>query len=629
MPKVFYGDDLMFMIHFLNGECSTNLKEVLITTCYDKFRPLPAAFNSIMMEYFKFDFWKYMAVNVVIHSFTATLFASMIWIIGKKGLSATIFLGIAFALSRFATFPIVVANGPFELLAIPILIGIIWCIYRCTLNQSDNWSFGIGALLLLCPLILTHERYLVVALWLFLIYMFLPNFRKLPFYQRYILILTSLSIPILFYIYKEIFLSSPFLVGTGGSSISFNLKMILGHMFEAILSIIGINEGPAYLIGIRSLELPWFPARFLSIVLIIILSVISFLMILQIYQDKKNNIKIHIKYQFPILLFSLAMLIIIPPVLTIRMEQRWLYVPFMLLLLTFAWLWGALEGVQKKIVIFLILIYSVCSVINDYIIMRHFNNTFYVSSSKFAEMVERDIARKFSEFSGKVYLIAGSDMCAWVLRNGDFFRIYSGEHREISCIDSGNYKSINIEKNIKIFSETKSGTLSDVTEKWKNKYNLRNSNIVYDFISNFKNGEINSTTFVNSPNKSGVFILKNSLTKFENAMIILPGFSYEFKDINLDHKSELRAEIGLIYPVKTSVKSIISIREINSKDHSTESTNNIELQTDLNGMKPTAISVPLESFSGKSISITFSIEIDGDSTAVWMAHFDPMIISLH
>lgn len=628
MPKVLYGDDLMFMVSYLNGDCSTRLGQVLTTTCYDKFRPLSAAFNSILMSRFDLDVWKYMIVNVLLQALIATLFASIAWLMSKGDLLSTVFLGAAVAVSRFATFPIVVANGPIELLAVPLLMGIIWCIYCSNRNPPDSWRFGLIALALFIPLVLTHERFIVTAVWLCLVFTFLPNFRALSSVKRFSLSAGSLSLPIIFVAYKAIYLNSPFFVGTGGSEIGINFSTIARHIREAVFSIFGINEGPAYLVGTRLGDMPWYPVWILPMLMITSLILMSFIGVRSALSERLKENRNRIGLLFPITLILLALFLLSPPVLTIRLEQRWLFIPFILTLLIFSWVIGIAEGRKRTIVLLSALIFSASSILLDFFVMKSYGNTFYVHSSRFAEMVKRDVIDGSTKSTESIYFIASPDMCRWVLRDGDFFRIYQGEKRKLQCIESGDYRSIgSIDSKFKVYSEVKSGKLTDVTAQWVARANSLQESSTFDFVADFERGKINSTTEVGTPTKLGVLTLnRETLFGSESALIVLPGFSYEFNHIQLNDNSQLRFDLSLIYPVKNSAHALIFIVDELTGKKSVLFSKEIPGQNVSKKLITTPVSIPLDSFKSRNISIIFSLEAFGDTSGVWLGYFNPRIV---
>lgn len=629
MPKVFYGDDLMLMVSYQDGDCSTRLGQVLTTTCYDKFRPLSAAFNSILMNRFDLDVWKYMTVNILLQAFIATLFASIAWLMSKRDLLSTLFLGAAVAVSRFATFPIVVANGPYELLAVPLLLGILWCVYRSDRHPSDSWRFGWIALALFIPLVLTHERYIVTAVWLCLTFTCLPNFRALSRIKRLSLQLSSLSLPIIFVGYKAIFLRSPFFVGTGGSEIKLNVSMIARHIYEAVLSILGINEGPAYLAGSRLMDMPWLPVWIFPMLMIACLILIFYIGVRSIFSERRKEKIGFIELRFPILLILLALFLLVPPILTIRLEQRWLFLPFLLTLLTFSWVMGKVDGRKKKLVLLSVLTFSINSILLDVFVMKSYGNTFYVHSSKFAEMVKRDVIDGSTKSSESIYFVASPDMCSWVLRDGDFFRIYQGERRKIQCIESGDNGAIgNLDSKFKVYSEVIPGKLMDITAQWLSRANSHRETVNFDFVADFKKGKINSTAEVGTPTKLGALTLnRETLFGSESALIVLPGFSYEFNGIQLKNNSQLRFDVSLIYPVEVQARALIYIIDELTGKKSVLFTKEIAWQNSSGKLLPTPVVIPLDSFNTRSVSIIFSLETIGDTSSVWLGYFKPRIVT--
>lgn len=471
MPKVFYGDDLGFFLAFKDGECGTVVSQILTTVCADKFRPVAAGFILLLFNLFDSTIAHYMTVNVLLQAISATLVFAIAHRLSNGNLVVALCIAIAVATSRFAAYQVTQVIGPVEGLALPLFLAVVYSLLRADEQQEDTWRFGWTAILLSFLLIHNHERYILISAWLGIAFILLPNFRALPEKYFVALLAASVALPVFYVAYKIAVLHTPFLVGTGGSYLDFDPGRMLKHLRQAVLSIFGFNSGPENLIGVKLRSLPWFPAWilasifFITIVLIIFLGVRSAL----IHQAKSISILIRLSsIRWPILFFVLSLLLLLPAISTIRVEQRWLFAPFILLLLAGAW---AVSQQQSKFRIPgwpLIVVLSVSSILLDRAILKHFNNVFFVYSPRFAEMVKRDIADKYSGQSWDIDLLAVKSHCDWSLWNGGFFRIYGGQQRQVKCISTNDISGdIAPDSRARVFAERSPGYLSDITDEWR------------------------------------------------------------------------------------------------------------------------------------------------------------------
>lgn len=631
MPHVFFGDDLMYLLNFKDGKCGVEPSELLTTVCYDKFRPVASGFNLLLMKLFDSVIMHYMAVNILLHATSATLVFAIVYRLSKGSLIASLSIAIAVATSRFAVYQVTqMVGGALEGLALPIFLGVIYAILRGDERREDTLWWSWIAIFLYFLLIHTLERYIVIAAWLAVAFVLLPNFRELPKKHVAAFLGACVALPAFNVAYKILVLNIPFLVGTGGTQLNFEIKRTLLHFGQAVLSIAGFNMGPEYLIGARMVSLQWFPAWFLASVLAIsvLVSILSGIREVLVKLDKPSILSICILIRWPILLVLLALLLLAPPILTIRLEQRWLFASFILMLLVCAWAAGQYKNKLKVSIAWLIVIISASSILLDSVIKKHFDNVFFVSSARFAEIAKRDIADKYPGQTWGIQLLANRDQCHWSLLSGNFFRIYGGQRREIKCISLNDYPkegSINSEEHV--FVESSIGHLSDITAEWQAKIRTEHGKVLFDFIKLFSSGQINNSDKVDTPSGKGVLILPSkSVFGIENTITILTGFSYRFNDVLIEQDSQLRFGLSMIYPAEP-LKAVVYVYEQNSANPKVLFSR--AMISPHPGEKPSfsPVSIPLTAYAGKRVSLMFAAEpISNNTSAQWLGYSNPQII---
>ena len=466
MPHVFMGDDLAYLLEFKDGHCGTVFSKLLNTACMGKFRPVANGFIMLELNLFDLAFMNYMAVNVLLQATSATLVFAIAHRLSKGSLLVAFSIAIAVATSRFAVYQVTQVMGPVEGLALPLFLGVIYSIIRAEDRQEDALRWGWIAISLSFLLIHNHERYILIAAWLAVAFVLLPNFRTLPGNRLAALLLACIVLPVFNVAYKIVVLHIPFLVGTAGTDLDFNPARIVEHLDQAVFSIIGVNKGPEYLVGVKLISLPWYPARVLALTFaftVIILIVKSVRGAFE-KQHKSLSAPFWLSVRWPILLGLLALLLLVPAISTIRLEQRWIFAPFILMLLVSAWAVGQWESKNKAIFGPLIIILSASSILLDSLVVKHFDRMYLVYAARFADMVKRDIADKYPGQSSGIILLAKPEHCEWTLQNGEFFRIYGGHAREVKCL--GGYPTPSEASNnteMRVFAEIPHGHLSDVT----------------------------------------------------------------------------------------------------------------------------------------------------------------------
>lgn len=626
MPQVFYGDDLFYLLAFKDNQCGAVASQLLTTVCADKYRPLPAAFILLLFYLFDSAIHYYMAINVFLQTVSAVLVFVIACRFSKNNLIVAVSITMAIVVSRFATYQTTQVIGPVEALALPLFLGVIYALLCADERKEETLKWGWVAISLSFLLIHNHERYIVIAAWLFAAFILMPNFYALPKRHLVCLLGGCVALPLFYVGYKTLVLNSPFMVGTGGTHLTFDLQRIFLHIKQAALSIAGFNEGPDYLVGIDLTSLPWYPAGYLAVIFAMTTALTICLGIYQVFDKQQKLISFLFAIRWPILLVMLAIFLLVPAVSTIRVEQRWLFAPFILMLLFTAWSAGRQENTARFPISLLVVTLSISSIILDSVIMKHFNQVFFVSNARFAEIVKRDIADKYPGHTSAVYLLSRSDYCDWALLKGGFFRIYGGTAREVSCVSLNDVASINNDINVQVFAELTPGYLSDITNEWQTRAQANRGRVLFDFINEFKNGHINSLVKVDTPSGMGVLVLPaTTQLGIENTITVISGFSYRFDDVLIEQDAELRFGLSMIYPAEP-VKAIIYVVENDKSQKRVLFSQEVKSPDIRKNLMFTPVSIPLTAYSGKRISLVFTAEPTGaDISGQWLGYSNPQI----
>jgi hypothetical protein len=274
----------------------------------------------------------------------------------------------------------------------------------------------------------SHERYVVLSLWLALAFLTSSEIRSLPSGKRNALVLGS-ALPLAFnYVYKAVVLKIPLFVGTSGTRISPEPLAISRLTLEALFSLFGFNAGPHYLVGISISELgstwAWLVATTFAVSSIapIVIAV------------REAGLSALQTLRWPLNLTVAGGLLLVPPLLSIRLEQRWLYASFIFLLLTLAWASATLVTSFRWGIV--LLVPCAASVAIDSVIEPYFENIFFVSSARFAAEAKKSIADARPGDTHDLALVAPEEHCDWSLLEGRFFAVYGGSQRKVHCFAS-------------------------------------------------------------------------------------------------------------------------------------------------------------------------------------------------
>lgn len=504
----------------------------------------------------------------------------------------------------------------------------LYSLIRADERQGNALKWCVFAIVLSFFLIHVHERYIPIAVFLGLAFIAIPNCRALPRRHFVALLAMCIVLPIFVIAYKIAILHKPFLVGTGGSQLDFDFGRTVEHLWQVALSIFGFNEGPEYLVGVRLVSLPWYPAWLLAVTFTIAVVSSIVLGVRGVLVRRERLTQALQSTRWPILFVVLAVLLLVPPILTIRLEQRWLFVPYILILLISAWAVGQCQKQVKNIVLILIVIFSVSAILLDSLIIKHFNQVFYVSSARFAEMAKRDIADKYSGKSTGIYLLTNQNHCNWTLMRGGFFRVYGGQARELQCLNLNDtrgeaHASTELRQ---VFAELTRGHLSDITGEWGARVRAERGRVSFDFINTFADGHINNSAKVSTPSGMGALVLPSaSVFGTENIITVLSGFSYRFDDILIERSSELRFGLSMIYPAEP-MKAIVYVVEKNESNQKIIFSQKVNSPPRGERLRFSSVQIPLAAFEGKRISLVFSAENAGtDTTGQWLGYSNPRI----
>lgn len=239
-------------------------------------------------------------------------------------------LAAMFAVSRFSYYNIGQFLGVMEAMALIFALAMLYFLYGYINGKNDmNFYYACIVYFINC---FTHERFMV----LFPMLLFAVIVKE---GRRILNAAISIATFILIIYIRFMALKSFVPEGTGGSKVSetFKISNLIFSLKTEILYILGINTGPEYLCGIRFLD-----ANIIARVIIVIsiIALIGFLAKFT-YSLIMNSEKLNLIWIKNTLLF-LGFIIgsIVCSAVTIRVEMRWIYAPYLFVLLLIAYIYG-------------------------------------------------------------------------------------------------------------------------------------------------------------------------------------------------------------------------------------------------------------------------------------------------
>ena len=239
-------------------------------------------------------------------------------------------LAAMFAVSRFSYYNIGQFLGVMEAMALIFALAMLYFLYGYINGKNDmNFYYACIVYFINC---FTHERFMV----LFPMLLFAVIVKE---GRRILNAAISIATFILIIYIRFMALKSFVPEGTGGSKVSetFKISDLIFSLKTEILYILGINTGQEYLCGIRFLD-----ANIIARVIIVIsiIALIGFLAKFT-YSLIMNSEKLNLIWIKNTLLF-LGFVIgsIVCSAVTIRVEMRWIYAPYLFVLLLIAYIYG-------------------------------------------------------------------------------------------------------------------------------------------------------------------------------------------------------------------------------------------------------------------------------------------------
>lgn len=629
IPTVFYGDDLNYFMEFTRGTCATQAGDILTSVCQERFRPVASSFVIAEMALFGTQVHLYVIVNALIIALTSfVVFLTCLRLSRGRTLSSLL-VAIAVATSRFAAYHFTQTLGPVESLTLLFCVSSLYFYLRLEDGHGKQYRWALWAIASAFLAAFTHERTLVLAAWLVLAFVWSPELRHGSRLKLAGLLLACIAIPVLYVSYKTLVLSTEFMVGTGGTHISIDVNTILLHGKEALLSLFGFNQGPQYLVG-SPVTRQWTSAFALAIVL-----AFSWwaLLIIGLSSAWRTSTGIRGRLEalrWPLLIGALIVATLAPTLLTIRLEQRWLMIPFALLMLMPAWSLGAATDHLRPRTARLVALLALSSIVLDTLISRHFGNLFFVSSMRYAAAVKEDLVDSPSPVGDTVALLAGAEHCRWTLGNGAFFAVYAGRPKSLHCFASLDEEAkAELPPATRVYGADAETGLIDLTAE-SDALRLAEANTAENFIERFPRGRISDETPVSSPSGRGAFVMPwSSRTGMHNTLTVISGYRYSFDDVQIpaDGQPQLVFGMGMTYPSATSARATVGVAVPGSESEE------VVVQRELTAPGADGTigfvsgAIPLQRFAGKKVTFSFGVDSPhGSPNGHWIAFSSPRIV---
>ena len=440
-----------------------------------KFRPVYWAVTWIYQGIIKNNLEFIVPINILIGAGIAIAIYFFVKRLASSKITAFL-LASMFLVSRFSYYDIGQYLGLMEAMAIIFAFALCICLYIYINGQTNRYFYYACIFYFLdC---FTHERFVV----LFPMLLFAIIVKK---GNRIINAVIATAIFIFTNYIRFVALNSFIPEGTGNSKVSetFKLSRFFASIKTEILYLLGINTGPTHLNGID------FRNIHIAVKILIIIGIAAFIIFIckSVYSILMKSERIEFAWIKNILLF-LGFIIgsVVSSAVTIRVEMRWLYAPFLFLLLLVAYIYG----VDKKITIrkfknkkigtslsrifhvslasaTLVIIWVFCMIAGDIYYRSYYDKIYLFEGQNRANSLADETYYKYDEdLSNKRIYIIKNDFKLSDFDALEFFRAYDADIREDIVTFIDNYRDIGIvgEDMIVLCEDKKNNEYVNVTD---------------------------------------------------------------------------------------------------------------------------------------------------------------------
>ncbi len=444
-----------------------------------KFRPVYWAVTWIYQGIIKNNLDFIVPINIVIGAGIAIAIYFFAKGLARSKTMAFLFAAM-FLVSRFSYYDIGQYLGLMEAMAMIFAFALCVCLYKYINGQANRYFYYACVFYFLdC---FTHERFVVLFPMLIFAVIVKKGYRII---NASVAIITFIVANYIRFAALKSFIPE----GTGNSKVSetFKLSSFFASVKTEILYLCGINTGPTHLNGID------FKDANIAVKILIIIGIFAFIMFIckSVYSILMRSKKIEFDWIKNILLF-LGFIIgsIVSSAVTIRVEMRWLYAPFLFLLLLTAYIYG----VDKKIAVrksknksigtslsrifhvsfvsaILVMVWGFCMLIGDMYYRGYYDKIYLFEGQNRANSLANETYYKYDkDLSNKRIYIIKNDFKLSDFDALEFFRAYNPDIREDIVTFIDNYRDIGVvnEDMIVLTEDKKNNEYVNVTDFLRN-----------------------------------------------------------------------------------------------------------------------------------------------------------------
>lgn len=421
------GDDLDLLVQSRTpGGYASDFWASFVQTGAEKYRPVVTPLLAVVTDVLGGDYGRGVALTTLLLAANAVLVGVLAWRLSRRSLAVTALAVVAVLASRFASYFVLQGYGIMESVALLCVLGTVLLSHLAWERRSVALLATANGTYLLA--VFAHERYIVVAGFLITVAVLLP-WRPTPV-QRTALVALPVGVAALNYAVKTYALGVEFLIGGGGQAGTGDSFSIAQFMVAGLLNTVGYNAGPSYLSGQNALELGLEGVLVATLLLVPLVALVLDHLVTSVQRWSQLR---------PVLVgLSLYLPLLLSASITFRQEYRWLYAPFVVLILGVAWLAGRLP--ERSPLVLLPLLVLAGSLAVDAYYRPALPTTYFFDGQSTADSVKEVVIERHRAAlpDSAIVLVTHGDRVFqdWYLRGGAFFDVYApGQHGPVLFVD--------------------------------------------------------------------------------------------------------------------------------------------------------------------------------------------------
>lgn len=355
-------------------------------------------------------------INIIFAGFTAGL----IYLFAKKLSSSTpvaFIIGLMFVISRFSYYDIAQVLGLMEAMALVFVLAIFYFLYEYQ-NRAASYAYYV-ALAFYLAVCYTHERFMVL-IPLFFFVLLVQKDRDIK------KMLSALFVFAFLQITRAVMIGTVLPAGTAGTNVAdtITLKGFLWSLVQEIAYLFGIHLGPVHLNGIMYSDY----SLHLWVLVFLAGATLAVYMLYFIYHliDKKvSGFSIGEDTSNILLFIGFIGATMVSCAVTIRVEMRWVYAPYMLCLLFLAYVYGEVKKRNFIMPFMGILLWAVCMLLTELSLRSHYDEIYLFPNQRmYNSLADQTYFKYGADIYGKEIYIIGNRLKMSDFTKETFFKVY-------------------------------------------------------------------------------------------------------------------------------------------------------------------------------------------------------------